>query len=90
MKSTDVNPSNFKVEKIVYDNGVFSIAYGTWLEDGARRLGMLWNGEGDSLGYPSAFSKPMWFQVDDTLTAPFMQALITLKEFQVESLLEKL
>lgn len=41
MKPENVNPKNFKVEKIVYANNEFSIAYGVW-EEGETHLAMRW------------------------------------------------
>jgi hypothetical protein len=38
MKAKDVNPSNFKVENVVFENDDFSIAIGIW-ENGERRTG---------------------------------------------------
>lgn len=65
MKPEDVNPKNFKVEKIIYTSpkGEFSIAKGEWTEDGMNRFAMRWNGDGDNKGYPSVFDHPMWFQL---------------------------
>lgn len=39
MKAKDVNPSNFKVENVVFENDDFSIAIGIW-ENGERRMAM--------------------------------------------------
>ncbi len=55
MKPENVNPKNFKVENIVYDNEYFFIAYGIW-EEGNRHLVMRWNGESDDPGYPKLFN----------------------------------
>lgn len=54
MKAKDVNPSNFKVENVVFENDDFSIAIGIW-ENGERRMAMRWNGYGDDPGYPKLF-----------------------------------
>ena len=67
MKPEDVNPSNFKVEKILYNKNGFSIAIGIWRENGHRRFAMRWNEQGSrpatDKGYPSVFQHPMWFQL---------------------------
>ena len=53
MRPEDVNPSNFKVEKIIYNKDNFSIAIGEWKEDNSTRFAMRWN-EGKTIaGYPS-------------------------------------
>ena len=56
----DVNPRNFKVNCVIYDDGQFSIAWGTW-EDDTRRLAMRWNGNNGDPGYPKLFKHPVWF-----------------------------
>lgn len=38
MKAKDVNPSNFKVENVVFENDDFSIAIGIW-ENGGKKNG---------------------------------------------------
>ena len=63
MKPEDVNPQNFKVEKIIFNNGYFSVAKGEWVDDGTKRFAMRWNGNGTEKGYPSVFDHPMWFQL---------------------------
>lgn len=68
MNPTNVNPKNFKVDKIIYTSpdGSFSIAKGEWIEDGMNRFAMRWNGEitnPNDKGYPSVFDNPMWFQL---------------------------
>lgn len=79
MKAKDVNPSNFKVENVVFENDDFSIAIGIW-ENGERRMAMRWNGYGDDLGYPKLFKNPVWFIVDDSLILPFLNALRNVKD----------
>lgn len=66
MQPENVNPANFTVEQILYNQNNFSIAVGIWQDDGTRRLAMRWNernGEPDDKGYPSVFQHPMWFQL---------------------------
>ena len=53
MRAKDVNPSNFKVENVVFENEDFSIAIGIWA-NGDRRMAMRWNGHEDDPGYPNA------------------------------------
>ena len=64
MKPENVNPQNFEVEKIIYNQYEFSIAVGIWQEDESRRFAMRWNvGENDDTGFPKVFGHPMWFQL---------------------------
>lgn len=71
----DVNPRNFKVTKIIFDNGEFSIAYGCWEGDNGT-LAMRWNGEGEEdQGYPKTFGNPMWFIVHGDLKEAFIRGV---------------
>jgi hypothetical protein len=68
MKPENANPKNFSVRKIIYitPDGFFSIANGTWEDDGSNRFAMRWNGDinnPNDKGYPSVFDNPMWFQL---------------------------
>jgi hypothetical protein len=58
----EVRPKNFEDHIILYNNGDFSIAFGTY-EDRRRCVGMRWNGENDDsdVGYPKVFKNPVWF-----------------------------
>ena len=44
MNPENVNPNNFSVIHILFNNDDFSIAYGTW-EDDNNYIAMRWNGE---------------------------------------------
>ena len=44
MKPENVNPGNFELIEIIYDNNEFSIAYGIF-EKGKKCIGMRWNGD---------------------------------------------
>ena len=78
MRPEDVNPSNFKVEKIIYNKDNFSIAIGEWKEDNSTRFAMRWN-EGKTIaGYPHYAGNPMWFQLPKDST----DVIGTLKKFE--------
>lgn len=79
MKAVDVNPNNFKVENIVFENNDFAISIGIW-DGNDRKMAMRWNGEGDDPGYPKLFGNPVWFLIDDSLTLPFLNALRNVKD----------
>ena len=71
MRPELVNPGNFAVEKIIYDDGDFSVAIGVWQDDQTRRFAMRWNGndnDGEDKGYPKVFMHPMWFQLPTDIT----------------------
>lgn len=68
MHPNDVNPGNFTVDRIIYNdpNEQFAVAVGTWHDDGSTRYAMRWTGDqGDDedRGYPKVFKNPMWFQL---------------------------
>jgi hypothetical protein len=87
MKPENVNPSNFKVESVLFDNGDFSIAYGKW-ENDKNRIAMRWNGNEDDPGYPKLFKNPVWFLIDDALKVPFIKSLIEKKGSKHKNIIE--
>ena len=75
----DVNPQNFEVTKIIYQDADFSIAEGVWRDDKSRRWAMRWNGNPgnpDDVGYPSVFRNPMWFQLPSNFKNVLLHALL--------------
>lgn len=75
IKPEEVNPHNFIVEKIIYDQDGFAIALGR-SEANRQRLGMRWNGgEGDDKGYPKTFGNPVWFMLPDEMKIPVLHML---------------
>ena len=74
--ATQVHHSKFPVDHVLYDNGVFATAWGTY--DGRRRcLGMRWNNGGpNDVGYPKLFQYPVWFVLPDELSVPLVKALL--------------
>lgn len=74
-RPAEVNPSNFRVEQIVYETEVFSIASGIW-EDGRSHLAMRWNGEGENIGYPKLFNNPVWFIIPRELAIPILKSIL--------------
>ena len=78
MKPENVNPSNFKVDNILFDNGSFSIAYGKWLGK-ETRIAMRWNGDDNESGYPKHFGNPVWFLIDHNLNTSVLKSLLEVK-----------
>ncbi|PKP43595.1 MAG: hypothetical protein CVT96_04850 [Bacteroidetes bacterium HGW-Bacteroidetes-13] len=90
MKPENVNPQNFELIKIIFDNDEFSIAYGIF-EKGDKCLGMRWNGnitDNDDKGYPKVFKNPMWFIIHNDLKKPFLKSLLGIKNKKVTELIE--
>ena len=74
-RPSEVNPSKFQVEEILYNIDGFSIAYGIW-EDGHKYLAVRWDGEEGKTGFPQTFGKPQWLIIPDGLTIIFTKALL--------------
>ena len=75
MNPQNVNPNNFTVIHILFNNEDFSIAYGTWQDD-LNYLAIRWNGNEADVGYPKVFGHPMWFLIDNELRIPLLRSLI--------------
>lgn len=72
-----VNHGGFTVQKIVFDDGAFSVAWGVNY-DSQKQLGMRWNGgDGGSkpLGFPT-YKDPLWFFLPKELTIPILRGLL--------------
>lgn len=84
MDPKKVKPAKFYEHTVIYDKNGFSIAYGYWEEEGDYRLAMRWNGEGDSIGYPSQGGNPLWFQLpsEEIWTAEILKALKNIESFK--------
>lgn len=79
MDPTEVNDSMFPVHNVLFDNGEFSIIWGTW-DKGDRCLGMRWNGDPNSSypnGYPTGKGgRPIWLVIPTELSIPFVTGLL--------------
>lgn len=89
MNPLNVNPQNFSVISILYNNDEFSIAYGMW-QDGNKCIAMRWNGEDNEAGYPKVFGHPMWFIIDSELKIPILKSLINLPNSIKDNLIKTL
>jgi hypothetical protein len=74
-KAIDVNPQNFQVATVLFDDGEFSIAVGIW-QSTQRRLAMRWNGQAGDPGYPKLFGHPVWFILPEKMTVPMLKRLL--------------
>lgn len=73
-----VTHSKFPVDRLLYDDGEFAVAWGSY-EGGPRRLGMRWSGDPnnpDDTGYPKLFKHPVWFMLPEALNVAFARALV--------------
>ena len=76
MKPTDVNDSMFPVHKVLYNDGEFSIAWGTW-DKGNKCLGMRWNQSHTEIGFPMGKGgRPIWLVIPQNLSLPIVTALL--------------
>ncbi len=85
----DVNPQNYRVESVLFDDGDFSIAWGEW-EAGTMCLAMRWNGEGNDPGYPKLFGNPVWFVLPESVTLPLLRGLIGTESTVSDNILDAL
>ena len=59
--------SMFTGTELIYDDGSFAIAKGTWNGDTSYvAVGIRWYVEG-GLGYPQTYGKPQWFLLPDSI-----------------------
>ena len=86
---TQVHHSKFPNPKVLYNNGDFAIAWGTY-DRGRRCLGMRWNGGPNDAGYPKLFQYPVWFVLPDELSVPLVKALLGTKSAKNQALLKVL
>lgn len=75
MKPEEVQHSKFVVQKVFFNNGSFSMAWGTYQGDPA--IGQRWNGEEGSIGYPSSRGRPVWFRIDPAIEQTVLGGLAT-------------
>lgn len=87
MKPENVNPRNFNLEEVLYDNNEFSIAYGKF-ENGENSIAMRWNGSENDAGYPKTFGNPMWFVIHNDLKQVILKSLIGVKYSKKDALLK--
>lgn len=81
IKPENVKSGNFKVDKILFNNGNFSIAFGTWKNE-SKVLAARWNGDitdEKDKGYPKTFGNPMWLIIDDEIKLPMLKSIIGIK-----------
>lgn len=75
-----VNPNNYKVEHILYNDDTFSIVHGIWNETGGKCVAMRWNESPTPLGFPHVYGRPMWFVLQDEFARSFLISLLKKKD----------
>lgn len=72
----EVRPNTFPDHLVIYNDGAFSISYGTY-DGGERCLAMRWNGEtGDAIGFPQSHGKPVWFALPSDFSIPIVRSIL--------------
>ena len=87
MNPKDVQPGNFELIDVIYDNDDFSIAYGIF-EEGDKCIAMRWNGALDNPGYPKTFGYRMWFIVDNSLKNTILKSLLFEENADTQKIIE--
>jgi len=93
MNPTDVNQAQFPVHKVLYNDGEFSVVWGTWdpKEGGDNGLGMRWNQSPKEPGFPTGFgNRPIWLVIPTSLSIPFVTSLIGKQSADNDALLQVL
>ncbi len=75
-----VRHSKFPVDRVLFDDGDFSIAWGTYNND-QKRLGVRWNKEPKEPGYPKQGKYGTWFLISQDLAYGFVNALLGVKGY---------
>jgi hypothetical protein len=89
MKPTAVKHSKFKLIDVVYDDGEYTVAWGTW-EGTQKRLAERWNGEDSDPGWPRQGKYPTWMIVTDDLTTSRLKSLLGLPHAKDAAILKVL
>ena len=79
MKASEVHQVKFPVDHILYDDGEFSVAWGSYEGEKTKRLGMRWTGDSanpDDVGYPKQGRNSVWFMLAEELTVGVATALV--------------
>jgi hypothetical protein len=75
MSPEEVTQAKFPRFKVLYNDDVFSIAWGIYDEEPPERLAMRWNGEPGEHGYPCRGKYPVWFMLPEELSVPLLKGL---------------
>lgn len=90
MRPENVNPQNFTVDRIIFNNKHYSVCYGHWKNE-PNTLAMRWNGDinkNSDLGYPYYKSTPYWFVVDRSLMIVILKGLLDIQNSDKDRILD--
>jgi len=59
----------------LFDNGTYSVIWGNFDNSNEKSLGVRWNGEGRSVGFPRRENNPLWYVEPNFLTKPILLEL---------------
>lgn len=90
MKPTEVKHGKFKLIDVLYNDGDYTVAWGTW-EGTQKVLAERWNGGDDSdPGWPRQGKYPTWMIVADALTTSRLKSLLGLPHAKDAAILKVL
>jgi len=79
VNTKNVRNRKWRDPEILYDDGDFSAIWGYYDEGKEKVLGLRWNGEDGSLGFPQTSAHPTWFVIPNGLTRMNLMALLECK-----------
>ena len=85
----DVNPSDFTVQHVLLDDGIFSMVWGTFDHSTKKKscVGVRWNGTGRLPGYPNAKGQhSTWFVMPRWLAMAFLPQVLQLEGAHVAAI----
>lgn len=74
---TSVRPTKWSNVLDLFDDGYNSAIWGSYENNTQRCLGVRYNGEGQSIGYPNKENFPLWYVEPDFVTRSILLDLLT-------------
>jgi hypothetical protein len=71
-----VKPRKWSKQKVLFDNGWYSVISGIYDGKGPRVLGERWSGGNVGLGFPNVSGNPVWHVIPEFLAIPVLTGLI--------------
>ncbi|HLQ37557.1 MAG TPA: hypothetical protein VK348_07140 [Planctomycetota bacterium] len=84
----EVNASNFEVERVLVEKETFSMVWGVFDDrtEKKRCVGVRWNGQDGSLGFPSDSVRALWFVMPKTLSLALLPRIIKVRHAQEKAI----
>ena len=73
---SEVRPKRWSNVIDLYDDGEYSVIWGSYDESETKSLGVRWNGSDNNRGYPSQGKYPLWYVEPDFLVKAIILDLI--------------